>query len=240
MTSRASDSDWAALERALGVRFKERALLREAVTHRSILNEQHGEQPDRGLVSYERLEYLGDAFLGWVVASELYARYPRYDEGGLTRARAAMVRGTTLAEIADGLDLGAYLVLGLGEEAGGGRRRPRNLAAALEAVLGAVLIDCGEKEARALVLRWLNERIHDIGPQGAARDSKSALQERLQRQGLPLPVYQVIDETGPAHAKSFTVQALVEEQVLGEGAGRSKSEAEQRAAEAAIARLDGA
>ena len=236
MTSRASDSEWAALERALGVRFKERALLREAVTHRSYLNEQ----PDRGLVSYDRLEYLGDAFLGWVVASELYARYPHYDEGDLTRARASMVRGTTLAEIADSLDLGAYLVLGLGEETGGGRRRPRNLAAALEAVLGAVLVDGGEKKARALILRWLNDRIDRIGPQGAARDSKSALQERLQRQRLPLPIYQVIDETGPAHAKSFTVQALVEDQVLGEGAGRSKSEAEQRAAEAAIARLDGA
>ena len=236
MTSRASDNDWAALERALGVRFKERALLREAVTHRSFLNEQ----PDRGLVSYDRLEYLGDAFLGWVVASELYARYPHYDEGDLTRARASMVRGTTLAEIANSLDLGAYLVLGLGEEASGGRARPRNLAAALEAVLGAVLVDRGERRARALVLRWLNDRIGRIGPQGAARDSKSALQERLQREGLPLPVYQVIAETGPAHARSFTVQALVGEQVVGEGAGRSKSEAEQRAAEAAIARLDGA
>ena len=236
MTSRASDNDWAALERALGVRFKERALLRQAVTHRSFLNEQ----PDRGLVSYDRLEYLGDAFLGWVVASELYARYPHYDEGDLTRARASLVRGTTLAEIANSLDLGAYLVLGLGEEAGGGRARPRNLAAALEAVLGAVLVDRGEKRARALVLRWLNDRIGRIGPQGAARDSKSTLQERLQREGLPLPVYQVIAETGPAHARSFTVQALVGEQVVGEGAGRSKSEAEQQAAEAAIARLDGA
>lgn len=236
MTSRASDNDWAALERALGVRFKERALLREAVTHRSFLNEQ----PDRGLVSYDRLEYLGDAFLGWVVASELYARYPHYDEGDLTRARASMVRGTTLAEIANSLDLGAYLVLGLGEEASGGRSRPRNLAAALEAVLGAVLVDRGGTRARALVLRWLNDRLDRIGPRGAARDAKSALQERLQREGLPLPIYQVIAEAGPAHAKSFTVQALVEEQVVGEGAGRSKSEAEQRAAEAAIARLDGA
>ncbi len=234
MTSPPPDSsNLAALEQKLGVRFNDQALLREAVTHSSYLNEQ----PDRRRVSYDRLEYLGDAFLGWVVAAELFERYPRFNEGNLTRARASLVQGPVLAAVADSINLGERLILGLGEDANGGRRRQRNLAAALEAVLGAVLLDRGEREARALVLRWLGDRLSSIDPQGPSRDAKSALQETLQRLGRPLPVYRIVDETGPPHARTFTVQAEVESEPVGEGSGRSKAEAERRAAHAALAAM---
>lgn len=233
MTNRQSDRGLAALERKLGVRFRERALLREALTHRSYLNEQ----ANRKRSSYDRLEYLGDAFLGWVVAEELFARFPHFDEGDLTRARAALVRGPVLAEIADAIGLGDHLILGLGEDAGGGRGRPRNLAAALEAVLGAVLVDRGEKRARALVMGWLDDRIEAMGPERPARDAKSALQEALQQQGRPLPAYRVTRESGPPHARTFTVQAEIDGKIIGEGSGRSKSAAEQSAAQSALAAL---
>ena len=233
MTNRQSGRGLAALERKLGVRFRERALLREALTHRSYLNEQ----ADRARISYDRLEYLGDAFLGWVVAEELFARFPHFDEGDLTRARAALVRGPVLAEVAGAIGLGERLILGLGEDAGGGRRRPRNLAAALEAVLGAVLVDRGEKRARALVMRWLGDRIQAAGPDKPARDPKSALQEALQRRGRPLPSYRVVRESGPSHARTFTVRAEIDGEVIGEGSGRSKSAAEQNAAQSALGGL---
>ena len=233
MTNLTSNNDWAELERTLGVRFQEQELLRQALTHSSFLNEQE----DSGLVSYDRLEYLGDAFLGWVVARELYASYPRYDEGDLSRARAALVRGETLAEIAQQFDLGAYLFLSQGEESGGGRSRTRNLAAALEAVLGAVLIDQGEQQARDLVIQWLGQRIKALGPEGAARDAKSALQEAVQRRGLPLPAYEIISETGPPHARWFTVQVSVNGRAVGKGVGSKKAEAEQAAAAEALASM---
>jgi ribonuclease-3 len=207
--------------------------LHQALVHRSFLNEQD----DRSLASYDRLEYLGDAFLGWAVAAELYARYPHYDEGELTRARASLVRGDTLAEVARGVGLGAYLLLGQGEEAGGGRDRSRNLAAALEAVLGAVLLDQGEEKARSLVLRWLGPRIQAQGDAVAERDAKSALQEFLQGCGLPLPVYETVSDTGAAHDERFTVRVLVDGRAMGEGAGRRIADAEQAAAREALAAL---
>jgi ribonuclease-3 len=219
--------NWPALERTLGVRLKNKSLLRQAFVHRSYLNEH----PESGLESYERLEYLGDAFLGWVIADELYRRYPGYSEGDMTRARAALVRGTTLAEIARRLDAGSFLALGDGEEATGGCDRRSTLAAVVESILGAVLLDRGEKAARALVVRWLGDLLDALPESGGAlRDAKSALQELVQRHGLPLPVYEVLDEEGPAHAKLFTVRVSVDGQALGEGEGRRKAEAEQSAA----------
>ncbi len=228
-----NEPEWAALERTLGVRFNERGLLRQALVHRSFLNEQD----DRALASYDRLEYLGDAFLGWAAAAELYRLYPHYDEGELTRARASLVRGETLADIARSLGLGAYLLLGQGEEASGGRGRTRNLAAALEAVIGAVLLDQGEEAAWSLVLRWLGPRIEAMGDSGAERDAKSALQEFLQGQGLPLPVYETVSDSGEPHEKEFVVRVLLDERVVGAGAGRRKADAEQAAAREALAAL---
>ncbi len=227
--------EWDALERTLGVRFNERGLLKQALVHRSFLNEQD----DRTLASYDRLEYLGDAFLGWVAAAELYRLYPHYDEGELTRARAALVRGAALADIARSLGLGAHLLLGQGEEASGGRDRTRNLAAALEAVIGAVLLDRGEETARSLVLQWLKPRIQAMGDTGAERDAKTALQEFLQGHGLPLPVYETVSDTGEPHDRTFAVRVLVDSRAMGEGTGRRRVEAEQAAAREALAALRG-
>ncbi len=215
------------------MRFKERGLLYEALVHRSFLNEQD----DPSLASYDRLEYLGDAFLGWVAAAELFRLYPHYDEGDLTRARASLVRGETLAAVARSLGLGAYLLLGQGEEASGGRDRDRNLAAALEAVIGAVLLDQGEEASRSLVLQWLQPRIQAMGNSGAERDAKSALQEFLQGQGLPLPVYETVSDSGEPHDKEFAVRVLVDGRAMGQGAGHRRADAEQAAAREALAAL---
>ncbi len=222
------------LERALGVRFKDRALLQQAVIHRSYLNEHPDEQVD----DYERLEFLGDAFLGWVVATELFRRYPSFAEGDLTRARASLVRGTTLARIAEDLGIGKHMVLGSGEEATGGRERRTNLAAVLEALLGAVLLDRGDDEAHRLILDWLGDAMSSLDPRGAPRDAKSSLQEACQQRGLALPIYEVTGEEGPPHDKRFTVQVIVDGTPRGTGVGRRKAEAEQAAAEDALASLE--
>ncbi len=221
------------LERALDVKFKERSLLQQAVVHRSFLNEN----PDSKLESYERLEFLGDAFLGLVAAEEVYRSHPEYTEGALTRARAFLVQGRTLAEVAGGLDLGRYLLMGQGEEATGGRQRRSNLAGVLEAVLGAALLDRGPAVARKLVLRWLAPYMERLDREGAPRDAKSALQELAQQRGLPLPQYRVVEETGPGHARSFTVQVSLEGRDLGEGRGRRKVDAEKAAAAVALEAL---
>lgn len=223
----------AGLEQAIGVKFKERALLAQAVMHRSFLNEQ----PDFNLDDYERLEYLGDAFLGWVVAHELYTKHPWFTEGDLTRARAALVNGGTLADIASSLKLGRFLWLGQGEEASGGRERRSTLAAMVEAIIGAVLQDRGEKLARDLVLRWFGQRLDGLNTLGAPRDPKSALQEIAQQGALPLPTYEVLSEDGPAHSKTFTVRVLVDGVVRGRGIGRRKGDAEQAAAAEALHQL---
>ena len=223
----------AGLERAIGVRFKERALLAQAMVHRSFLHER----PDFELENYERLEYLGDAFLGWVVADELYARHPGFTEGDLTRARASLVNGATLADIASSLGLGRFLRLGQGEEASGGRERRSTLAAVTEALIAAVLLDRGEKQARTLVLRWLGERLARVDASGAPRDAKSALQEIAQQGALPLPTYEVLAEEGPAHSKTFTVRVLVDGVEHGRGSGHRKGDAEQSAAVEALSSL---
>ena len=225
--------DLAALQRSLGARFNDARLLRQALVHRSYLNEQ----PDPALASYDRLEYLGDAFLGWVAARELYARFPDYGEGELTRARAALVRGETLAEAARGMGLGEHLLMGQGEERNGGRDRDRNLAGAIEAVTGAILLDAGEEAARAFTLRWLAPLLNREDRAWAERDAKTALQELVQSRGLPLPVYEVIDDEKPTDV-AFAVRALVDGREAGVGEGRRKAEAEQAAARNALASAD--
>ena len=230
----AETADLHDLEKALGVRFKNRALLQQAVVHRSYLNEHADEQLD----DYERLEFLGDAFLGWVIANELFNRYPTFTEGDLTRARASLVRGTTLARIAADLGVGKHMILGSGEEATGGRERRTNLAAVLEALLGAVLLDRGDKGARRLILDWLGPPMDQLDPRGAPRDAKSSLQEVCQQRGLGLPVYEVVNEEGPSHNKRFTVNVMVGGTQRGTGEGKRKAEAEQAAAADALATVE--
>ncbi len=214
--------------------FGDRALLRQALVHRSYLNEH----PETSLESNERLEFLGDALVGLVAAEAFYRRYPDSAEGELTELRASLVRGWSLAAVARRLGLGRYLYLGQGEESSGGRERESNLAGALEAVVGAVMQDQGFTAARKVTLGLLGPELEQVGRSGPPRNAKSQLQELVQRQGLPLPVYRVVEATGAVHAREFTVEVEVGGKVAGQGRGRRKVEAEMRAAEEALGRMD--
>lgn len=220
----------AQLEERLGVRFRDRSLLDLALRHGSFSHE-HGFP----LKSYERLEFLGDAVLSLVVSDELYRRHPDVDEGGLAKQRARLVNEAALASIARRLGLARYVLLGKGEEKGGGRQRPALLADAVEAVIGAIYMDSGYGVAHAVVSRWIAELSEEM--QRAGQDFKSQLQERLQRRGQ-MPRYRIAQEEGPNHARVFVAVVEAGGKVLGEGRGRSKKEAEQAAAAQALARTD--
>jgi len=214
----------------LGIRFHRPQLLREALTHTSFVNEQ----PATPVSDNERLEFLGDAVLDFVVADELFHRYPTAREGALTSMRAALVRTASLARASSRIDLGAHLFLGRGEEASGGRHRAANLCAAFEAVIGAVYLDQGLERARHLVQDLLGDAIRALEAQ-APRDPKSFLQEQVQARLHLTPVYRTIAETGPDHAKEFVVEVSVGDRVVGRGTGPSKQTAEQAAAQSALA-----
>jgi ribonuclease-3 len=185
-----------------------------------------------GGTSNERLEFLGDAVLGAVVAEELYRTFPAADEGWLSRARATVVRATTLAEAAEELDLGAVVRLGKGEEATGGREKPSILSDALEALIGAVHLDGGRDASTAVVMTLLGERIREASGEPGHLDDKSRLQEHVSRVLRDVVSYRVSD-TGPEHDKTFTAIARVGGRPWGTGTGRSKKQAEQLAARAA-------
>lgn len=214
------------LESKLGYTFHDRKLLENALTHSSYANENRG-----GLSSNERLEFLGDSILGMVTADYLYKKHPDLPEGDLTRTRAALVCEESLVEVADQLGLGAYLKLGRGEEAGGGRQRPSIRADAVEAVLAAVYLDGGLPEARKIVQRFILDKEAE---KAASRDYKTALQEFVQRESGQVLTYQLVGESGPDHAKVFTVAVELNGREIGRGSGHSKKEAEQMAARAAL------
>ncbi|HET8679611.1 MAG TPA: ribonuclease III [bacterium] len=224
-------AELATLEERLGVRFRDRSLLDLALRHGSFSHER-GRDPAK---SYERLEFLGDAVLSLVVGDYLYRRDPEINEGGLAKQRARLVNEAALASVAVRLGLGRYLLLGKGEEKGGGRQRPSMLADAVEAVIGAVYIDSGYGVSHAMVTRWLGDVAEDI--QRAGEDFKSKLQERLQRR-RQMPRYRIAQEEGPDHARTFVAIVEVSGRPLGEGRGRSKKEAEQAAASAALGRIE--
>ena len=203
------------------------------MTHPSYLNEN----PDAAQESNQRMEFLGDACIDLAVARDLYARYPKVDEGGLTERRSHIVRGDALAGVARRLDLGRHLLMGHGESASSGQDRDSNLAAALEAVVGALLLDSGYATTEKFILRILGPELTGIETEAATRDAKSLLQERLQRDGMPSPRYELVATEGEAHSLRFTVQVTVDGQVLGTGQGSRKSDAEQQAAAAALVRL---
>ncbi|MEE8470064.1 MAG: ribonuclease III [Dehalococcoidia bacterium] len=228
-------SDVAALQDVLGVSFKDLSLLQQSLVHRSYLNEN----PDSNLTSNERLEFLGDAVLGFVVAEKLYAQFPESPEGVLTNLRSALVRGETLGRVASSLHLQDYLYLGRGEEESGGRRRLRNMSCALEAVIGAVLVDQGLEAARSFVLRILHGELKRLVENEVKSDSKSRLQEIIQSERRITPIYRTVEEVGPAHARVFTVEVMAGDSVLGHGSGRSKRVAEMDAARQALERLSG-
>jgi len=215
-----------ALEQLFGHNFGDCDILRQAFVHSSYLHEN----PSFPLMSNERLEFLGDAFLNYVAAAYLYQRFPEEPEGTLTKLRAGAVQRDTLARVARSLDLGQYLLLGRGEERTGGRERASILANVYEAAVGALLVDGGEVTARAFVLRTLSDPLREVVAGTLGADFKSQLQEFCQARKWDAPVYQVVAEEGQPHAKRFQVQVLVHEEALGRGSGSNRQRAEKEAA----------
>jgi ribonuclease-3 len=222
------------LQTVLGLKFKDHSLLQQALVHRSYLNEAHVP----GLESNERLEFLGDAALGLIVSQKLCADFPHLNEGDLTQLKAALIRWETLAQAAERLSLGDYLLLGHGEKLTGGQQRPSNLARVFEALVGAVLLDSGLRKTRALVLRCLKPELTQMAAGKVALDSKSRLQQLAQARWQAMPSYQTVASEGPDHAKVFTVEVLVGDRTVGRGKGRSKKEAESRAAQQALKAIE--
>ncbi len=228
MTGRQEPID--ALQDALGYRFQEVRLLQDALTHRSFVNEsKHADVGDN-----ERLEFLGDSVLDLIVSSALMGRFPKADEGALSRMRAGLVNEGGLADVARALCLGEALRLGRGEEISGGRDRPSLLADAFEAVVAAVFLEGGLERAEAVVLAHLE--IPD-NLESRVGDAKTQLQERIQAKRHITPTYRVVEERGPDHNKIFEVEIICDGEVLGRGEGRTKKEAEQSAARTVLDQL---
>jgi ribonuclease-3 len=222
------------LEQAIGYRFKDKGLLKAAITHSSYAFEHN-----MAITEYnERLEFLGDAVLELVASEHLYNLLKDKPEGILTRTRASLVMGETLAGYALMLGIDRFLYLGNGEEASGGRRRPSILADAFEALVGAIYLDGGYHRCQEFVLRFLDERVLRICTGEPAGDYKTALQERVRLGPGKAIEYRVVDETGPEHQKIFSVEVLINGRQMGQGTGRSKKEAEQNAAKEAIEAIE--
>jgi ribonuclease-3 len=222
------------LQARISYRFKDRGLLEHALTHRS----RAAEDLSGGVVDNESLEFLGDAVLGFVVADALFQRYPEYTEGQKSKIKASVVSTQSLARHAERLGLGEHLILGRGEEKTGGRFKAALLADAYEALIAAIYLDGGIDAATAFLRRELGDAI-EAGqhPDFHGQDFKSALQERLQSLGRPVPEYRVVNEEGPDHRKVFHVDVLAAGQTLASARGKAKKEAEQEAARLALSRL---
>jgi ribonuclease-3 len=218
------------LQQVLGVRFKDPSLLEQALVHSSYINEN----PGAALTSNERLEFLGDAVLGMIFAQKLYHYFPNATEGEMTKLRSALVRRSTLNNIAKTIGLSDYLYLGKGEEAGSGRHKPTNLAGALEAVTAAIFLDQGWDTTTDFILRLFDTDLKKLDRQGAGVDYKSQLQHLIQSEQQETPIYQIIETTGPAHDRMFTAEVRVSNTVLGRGSGKSKKLAETEAARSAL------
>ena len=219
------------LEAAIGYHFENISLLQNALAHSSYANERW----HNSLKSNERLEFLGDSILGMVTAEYLYRNYPNRLEGDLTRMRADMVCERALAKVAEQMNLGEYLLLGNGEEQGGGRSRDSILADAVESVIAACFLDGGMEPARALIERFVLQNVPDKKLHNA--DYKTALQELVQKKKDQVLTYTLVGESGPDHDKKFDVQVRLNGTVVGCGSGSSKKRAEQAAARATIEKL---
>ena len=219
------------LEKKLGYNFRDPSLLQGALYHSSYANEHRGQH----IASNERLEFLGDAVLGFVTAEHLYRKHPDLPEGDLTRIRAALVCEDSLYEVAQSLELGSHLLLGRGEEQGGGRQRPSILADATESVFAAVYLDGGMDAARALIHRVLLDNEREEQVEERRRDYKTELQELVQRKSDQILRYELTGSSGPDHAKEFSFRVTLNGAEIGQGTGRSKKEAEQAAARSALA-----
>ena len=226
-------NEWNDCQKDLGISFHQESLLEQAFVHLSYLNEN----PSFARPSNERLEFLGDAILNFIVTEKLYKEFPQLSEGELTEIRAALVCRDTLAELASSLKLGDWLLLGRGEEANRGRTKENNLANAMEALIGALYLDQGIAKARRFVLRQLKPELEKIKAGKITPNYKALVQELIQGQKKPTPVYRLVEATGPDHSKQFTAEILVEGEALGKGVGKSKKVAESQAARAAWEKL---
>lgn len=206
----------ARLSKRIGYQFSDKALLLQALTHRSAKGNHN-----------ERLEFLGDSILGFTIAQKLYEQFPKVNEGDLTRMRSSLVKGVTLAEVARSFELGDYLILGPGELKSGGHRRESILEDAVEAIIGAVYVDSDIETCRSLILSWFETRLAQIQPGQAQKDPKTRLQEYLQGRKIDLPLYEVIDTSGQSHNQEFTVRCTTEvlnKDVITKGSSRRKAE----------------
>ena len=220
------------LEAKLGYEFKDKSLLTTALTHSSYANENR----KKNLRNNERLEFLGDSVLGLVTANYLYRAKGNMPEGRMTRLRAELVCEQNLAKVAEKLSLGSYLLLGKGEEQGGGRYRHSIIADAVEAVLAAVYLDGGYKQAEKIIYKYILEPMED-GDEILPFDYKTELQELVQKKSGQALSYKMLDQEGPDHNKVFTFAVLLNGQEIGTGTGKNKKEAEQNAAAAALKKL---
>ncbi|RMF46219.1 MAG: ribonuclease III [Deltaproteobacteria bacterium] len=221
------------LEEAIGYRFADRELLVKALTHKSYANE-HREQ---GALDNERLEFLGDAVLDLAVSQTIFRQEPKLAEGEMTRVRAEVVSEPSLAEVARRLGVGAHMLLGRGEEMTGGREKESLLSDAMEAILGAIFLDGGFSQAEQAVRRWMAGRIESAAREKTGLDAKTRLQELLQAREGRLPRYVLTGTEGPDHARRYHVEVHFDGAAIGSGKGRTKKQAEQNAARAALARL---
>ncbi|NQT25247.1 ribonuclease III [candidate division KSB1 bacterium] len=231
MDKRRESVELDSLYRTIGYRFENRDLLEQAMTHRSSLLY-------RGRwMSNERLEFLGDSVLGFLVTDELYKKFPEGNEGDLTKAKSILVSREALAQQARKIDLGQYLILGRGEERSGGRTRRSILSNAYEALIGAMYLDGGVDVVRRLIRRDLCQKLDRLVANRFHHNYKSWLLEFMQARGEKSPIYRVMEETGPDHNKQFTVQVIAGKEVMGQGTGLSKKRAEKAAAREAIKKL---
>jgi ribonuclease III len=222
-----------AFEGILDVKFQNPELLKRALTHRSFVNEVEADLNDN-----ERLEFLGDAILDFIVADMLFRRFPDVSEGELTQLRAALVRTDSLAILAANCQLGNYLLIGKGEENSGGRTRTNNLCRGFEALIGAMYMDGGLQVVKDFVLPRLKTLLAYILEHDLHKDARSILQERSQAELRFTPVYRLVDAAGPDHEKEFLVEVLVGDVVIGEGIGTSKRTAAQTAARNALKEIE--
>jgi len=221
--------DWNECQKDLGISFHQESLLEQAFVHLSYLNEN----PGFARPSNERLEFLGDAILNFIVTEKLYEEFPKLPEGELTEIRASLVCRDNLAELASSLNLGDWLLLGRGEETNGGRAKASNLANAMEALIGALYLDQGLAKVRRFILKQLKPELGKIKAGKTTPNYKALVQEFIQGQKRPTPVYRLVEVTGPDHSRQFTAEILVEGEALGRGTGKSKKTAESQAAKAA-------
>ncbi len=231
-------SEFEPLERLIGYRFRDRGLLEHALTHRSRVHED----ASGGVIDNESLEFLGDSILGFVIADMLFREFPQHNEGQKSKLKASIVSATSLGRLGERIGLGDYLILGRGEEKTGGRQKLALIADGYEALIAAVYLDGGIDPVRAFIERQFDALIEEARRTGAhatfTEDYKSALQEWLQSHDRGLPVYRLAAEVGPAHRRRFEVEVLVSGQPMARAEGKSKKEAAQSAAKAALTMLN--